>query len=323
MTTRTTREKVHAVQHRRRAGVRELLGRSRAQAWKRRRRSNNFFRFVTDSKANGGQKLIEGHDYLALPKGAGAQRGAERRRTDRLLSGRWIVGHSEVTASVNDNRAVHRGRPDCVLVAPAVSGEAVVAVARDDGSPQPPRAFRAPRSHVGNTRSTHALTFVDDFQARGFPFEAMALDHPPQWTSDGEGSSGGCESFFIIGSRQMCFLLGGVGRPALVARGAASASLGAGVSARTSDGQGTFDASWPSRTCGPGSTRGPSESACSGTQGTKAKPEVEYTWTGRGAGLESWASTRPALYDTTNAYIGTDKAPTPTRKLKSKPTRSA
>ncbi len=41
----------------------------------------NFFRFVTDSKANGGQKLIEGHDYLALPKGAvlnEAQKGSEK-----------------------------------------------------------------------------------------------------------------------------------------------------------------------------------------------------------------------------------------------------
>ncbi len=42
---------------------------------------NNFFRFVTDSKKGGGQKLIEGHDYLALPKGpvlSEAQKGAEQ-----------------------------------------------------------------------------------------------------------------------------------------------------------------------------------------------------------------------------------------------------
>jgi ABC-type phosphate transport system substrate-binding protein len=30
----------------------------------------NFFNFVTNSKGGGGQKLIEGHDYLSLPKGA-------------------------------------------------------------------------------------------------------------------------------------------------------------------------------------------------------------------------------------------------------------
>jgi ABC-type phosphate transport system substrate-binding protein len=30
---------------------------------------NNFFNFVTNAKGGGGQKLIEGHDYLALPKG--------------------------------------------------------------------------------------------------------------------------------------------------------------------------------------------------------------------------------------------------------------
>jgi ABC-type phosphate transport system substrate-binding protein len=42
---------------------------------------HDFFKFVTDSKANGGQKLIANHDYLALPKGAvlsEAQKGAEK-----------------------------------------------------------------------------------------------------------------------------------------------------------------------------------------------------------------------------------------------------
>jgi ABC-type phosphate transport system substrate-binding protein len=40
---------------------------------------SNFFNFVTNSKANGGQKLIANHDYLALPKGKvldEAQKGA-------------------------------------------------------------------------------------------------------------------------------------------------------------------------------------------------------------------------------------------------------
>jgi ABC-type phosphate transport system substrate-binding protein len=39
----------------------------------------NFLSFVTNSKGNGGQKLVEGHDYLALPKGkvlTEAQQGA-------------------------------------------------------------------------------------------------------------------------------------------------------------------------------------------------------------------------------------------------------
>ncbi len=42
---------------------------------------HDFFRFVTDSKGNGGQKLIAGHDYLALPKGpvlSEAQKGVEK-----------------------------------------------------------------------------------------------------------------------------------------------------------------------------------------------------------------------------------------------------
>jgi ABC-type phosphate transport system substrate-binding protein len=41
----------------------------------------DFFHFVTDAKAGGGQKLIAGHDYLALPVGAvlnEAQKGAEK-----------------------------------------------------------------------------------------------------------------------------------------------------------------------------------------------------------------------------------------------------
>jgi ABC-type phosphate transport system substrate-binding protein len=41
---------------------------------------NNFFNFVVNSKAGGGQKLVEGHDYLALPKGKvldEAQEGAK------------------------------------------------------------------------------------------------------------------------------------------------------------------------------------------------------------------------------------------------------
>jgi ABC-type phosphate transport system substrate-binding protein len=40
---------------------------------------NNFFGFVTNAKGGGGQKLIEGHDYLSLPKGnvlEEAQKGA-------------------------------------------------------------------------------------------------------------------------------------------------------------------------------------------------------------------------------------------------------
>ena len=40
---------------------------------------NNFFNFVVSSTAGGGQKVIENHDYLALPKGkvlSEAQEGA-------------------------------------------------------------------------------------------------------------------------------------------------------------------------------------------------------------------------------------------------------
>jgi len=43
--------------------------------------ARDYIRFVLDAKGGGGQKLIAGHDYLALPKGAvlsEAQKGAEK-----------------------------------------------------------------------------------------------------------------------------------------------------------------------------------------------------------------------------------------------------
>jgi ABC-type phosphate transport system substrate-binding protein len=43
--------------------------------------AHDYIKFVVDSKAGGGQKIVSGHDYLALPKGpvlSEAQKGAEK-----------------------------------------------------------------------------------------------------------------------------------------------------------------------------------------------------------------------------------------------------
>jgi hypothetical protein len=49
--------------------------------------------------------------------------------------------------------------------------------------------------------------------------------------------------------------------------------------------------------------------ACSGTQGSKAKPTVTYTGTGSGAGMEAWGLNSSELKRSEENYIGTDEAP--------------
>jgi ABC-type phosphate transport system substrate-binding protein len=51
------------------------------------------------------------------------------------------------------------------------------------------------------------------------------------------------------------------------------------------------------------------ESACNGTQGTLAKPLVEYTGTGSGPGMEAWGLKGHAVEYKTFAYVGTDQPP--------------
>lgn len=114
----------------------------------------------------------------------------------------------------------------------------------------------------------------------------------------------------------MC-ILSAASVAALVAPGAASASLGTQCSGSNVTGQGASTQKLAQQNVwGPGfNTSTKAKSACSGTQGTKAKPEVKYTSTGSGAGLESWGVNKhAALYDTTNAYIGTDEGPDANQK---------
>ncbi len=105
---------------------------------------------------------------------------------------------------------------------------------------------------------------------------------------------------------------------AVIAPGAASAEVGtqcSGTSPITGQGstlqnlaQGVWDPAFNTST--------KSKAACSGTQGTKAKPEVKYKGTGSGAALTSWGANGGAapLFDSTNAFLGTDEAPDPTQK---------
>lgn len=57
--------------------------------------------------------------------------------------------------------------------------------------------------------------------------------------------------------------------------------------------------------------------ACSGTQGTKAKPTVKYNSTGSGAGLKSWGiepnEGETPNFGPTNSYLGTDEPPSATQ----------
>jgi ABC-type phosphate transport system substrate-binding protein len=112
-------------------------------------------------------------------------------------------------------------------------------------------------------------------------------------------------------------ILSAAAMAALVAPGAASASLGAQCSGVNVTGQGASTQKLAHQTVwGPGfNTSTKSKAACSGTQGSKGKPEAKYTSTGSGAGLESWGVNKhAAVFDATNAYIGTDEAPDVTQK---------
>ncbi len=55
--------------------------------------------------------------------------------------------------------------------------------------------------------------------------------------------------------------------------------------------------------------------ACSGTQGTHAKPTVSFTSSGSGVGLESWGvNGHAATFGPGNAFVATDEPPNPAQK---------
>jgi ABC-type phosphate transport system substrate-binding protein len=98
---------------------------------------------------------------------------------------------------------------------------------------------------------------------------------------------------------------------ALAAPGAANAALGTQCSGSNITAQGSsLQKDAQLKVWNPGfNTSTKSKSACSGTQGTKAKPTVAYTSSGSGAGLEAWGVNKKTPNFTSNAFVGTDEPP--------------
>ena len=102
---------------------------------------------------------------------------------------------------------------------------------------------------------------------------------------------------------------------ALVAPGAASASLGAQCSGSNIGGQGSSLQKLAQQLWDPAFNTSASKHSCNGTQGTKATPTIAYNPSGSGAGLKSWGVKKEERnYEATNAFVGTDEAPNPTAK---------
>ena len=103
---------------------------------------------------------------------------------------------------------------------------------------------------------------------------------------------------------------------ALVAPGAASAgTLGRQCSGSNITGQGSSLQKLAQQTVwDPDFNTKGAPRACSGTQGTKAKPTVTYNSVGSGAGLESWGVNKATPnYEASNAWVSTDEPPNSTQ----------
>jgi ABC-type phosphate transport system substrate-binding protein len=103
---------------------------------------------------------------------------------------------------------------------------------------------------------------------------------------------------------------------ALVAPGAASASLGTQCSGSPIGGQGSSLQKLAQEVWVPGFTTSADKYACNGTQGSKGSPKLfAYNPSGSGAGLKSWGVGKAEhKYEATNGYVGTDEPPNPTEK---------
>jgi ABC-type phosphate transport system substrate-binding protein len=102
---------------------------------------------------------------------------------------------------------------------------------------------------------------------------------------------------------------------ALVAPGAATASLGAQCSGVNISGQGASFQKIAQEIWTAGFNTSSEKHACNGTQGTGGTPTVKYTPSGSGAGLKSWGVGKVEhKYDATNAFVSSDEAPNPTAK---------
>jgi ABC-type phosphate transport system substrate-binding protein len=112
-------------------------------------------------------------------------------------------------------------------------------------------------------------------------------------------------------------ILSGAAIAALLAPGAASASLGAQCSGINVTGQGANVAKLAHQTVwDPAFNTSASKSACSGTQGSKGKPLVSYTTSSAATGLESWGANKHVgtNFSSTNAFIGASEPPNALQK---------
>jgi ABC-type phosphate transport system substrate-binding protein len=111
-------------------------------------------------------------------------------------------------------------------------------------------------------------------------------------------------------------VIAAAGLAALVAPGAASATVGAKCSGSEIGGQGSSLQGLAQEVWIANFNTSSNIWACNGTQGTKATPAIKaYNPSGSGAGLRSFGvkpkKVEEINYSATNAYIGTDEAPSP------------
>ena len=110
-------------------------------------------------------------------------------------------------------------------------------------------------------------------------------------------------------------ILSAAATAALVAPGAASASLGTQCSGANITGQGSSLQKLAQQNYwDPQFNTSNDPKACDGKQGSKAKPTVLYTSTGSGTGLKSWGAEgklegTPDGFGENNAFVGTDEPP--------------
>ena len=110
-------------------------------------------------------------------------------------------------------------------------------------------------------------------------------------------------------------IIAAAGAVALMAPGAASASLGTQCSGSDIGGQGSSLQKLAQELWIPNFNTSSEKFACNGTQGSKATPKISYNPSGSGAGLKSWGvGNLEHKYEATNAFIGTDEAPSPAAK---------
>lgn len=103
---------------------------------------------------------------------------------------------------------------------------------------------------------------------------------------------------------------------ALVAPGAASATIGAQCEGTNIEAQGASTQKLAHQTVwGPTFNTSANKVACNGTQGpTKGKPTVKYNSTGSGAGLKAFGAEGATPNYKDNAFVGTDEAPDAAQK---------